>query len=356
MNIQKLANVGGISNITRYINMLTSNNPFLSTTTTNILLSSTKSPYINAWTWDNGIGSKYADPASLPSLYLYNYRWNPAKNAVLGADYTNGLSGYPWSAGFGTKYSNPSVAPGGTINSFAMSADGSTVYVGSGSTPWISAYPFSNVTGFGTKYANPSTLPTGSFYGAYAIDVKDNDTVFFAVGNTSPGVYAYAWSSGWGSKYADPATVASSGASDVSYNASAGAVAYAASTSYVYPWSAGFGTKYADPASGFFGNNVLFHTSGQSIVSSYSLSNPYMQSWAWSAGFGTKHANTAGITGATFLRNTAVFSDDGKIFGIGFDYSSPYYALYSYTSTSGFGFKYAVPTYSTGPTYSIAFS
>lgn len=353
MNIKKLANIGGISNITRYINMLTSNNPFLSTTATDILLTSSTSPYINAWTWDNGVGSKYANPATLPSLFLYNYRWNPAKNAVLGADYSYyGLSGYPWSSGFGTKYANPSVNPAGTVRSFAISSDGATVFVGSDTSPWIHAYPFSDSTGFGTKYANPSTLPTGSFYGPYGIDVKGSDTVFFAVGLTSPGVYAYAWSSGWGSKYADPATVASSGAYDASYNASAGAVAYANSPSYVYPWSAGFGTKYADPASGSFGNNVLFHTSGQSITSSTST-NPI--SWAWSGGFGTKHADPASITGASIVGNTSVFSDDGKIFGISFDYASPYYALYSYTSTSGFGFKYSVPAYSPSTTRSIAF-
>lgn len=352
MNIKKLANIGGISSITRYLNMLTSNNPFLPTTTTDILLSSSASPYINAWTWDGGVGVKYSNPSTLPSLFLYNYRWNPAKNAVLGADYTNKLSGYNWSSGFGTKYTNPTGATG-TPSSFSMTADGSTVFLGTDTSPWIFAYPFSNSTGFGTKYANPSTLPAGSFYGPFGIDVKDNDTVFFAVGLTAPGIHAYAWSGGWGSKYADPATTpGASGAYDVSYNSSASAVAYAQSSSYVYPWSSGFGTKYSDPASGTFYTNVLFHPSGQSITSDTSS---YPMSWAWSAGFGTKHANPVIITGAAINRNTFSFSEDGKIFGLAFNNASPYYALYSYTPTNGFGFRYSVPAYSVSTTSSIAF-
>lgn len=354
MNIKKLANIGGISNITRYVNMLTSNNPFLSTTATDIMLTSSTSPYINAWTWDNGVGVKYSNPATLPALFLYNYRWNPAKNAVLGADYNNGLSGYPWSSGFGTKYSNPSTAPGGTAQAFAMTNDGTTAFVGSTSTPWISAYPFSNVTGFGAKYASPSTLPTGSFYGADNIDVKDSNTVFFSVFQTSPVVYAYAWSGGWGSKYADPAVLPSS-STDVSYNSTASAVAYAYSGTfgtYVYAWSAGFGTRYADPVSGSFSYNVLFHTSGQSITSSTST---YPVSWAWSGGFGTKHADPIAITGSIAKDNTSVFSDDGKIFGLSFTNVSPYYALYSYTPQNGFGFRYSVPAFSPTVIESIAF-
>ena len=198
-------------------------------------------------------------------------------------------------------------------------------------------------------------MPTGSFYGTYGIDVKGTDTVFLGIPFVSPNCYAYSWSSGWGTKYADPASIPGN-AYDVSYSSSASAVAYASgSSTAVYPWSSGFGTKYADPASGSFGNNVLFHTSGQSIISNTTATNPYPISWAWSSGFGTRHANAASITGASIFSNTSVLSDDGKIFGIAFDYASPYYALYSYTSSNGFGFKYSIPAYSTSPTYSIAF-
>jgi len=351
MNIKKLANIGGISSITRYINMLTSNNPFLSTTATDILLTSQSSPYVNAFTWDNGVGSKYADPATLPSLYLYNYRWNPAKNAVVGGDYSNGLSGYQWSSGFGTKYSNPATAVGGSPSSFEITADGATVFVGSSASPYMSAYPFSSSTGFGTKYSNIASYT--ATYAPSGISVKGSDTVFFAtsLAFSGVGVYAYPWSAGWGSKYADPASYPTY-ASDSSYNSTAAAVAYAASTSYVYPWSSGFGTKYADPVSGSFGSNVLFHTSGQAITSN-TTTTPI--SWAWSSGFGTKHTDPVAITGASIAGNTSTFSDDGKIFGVAYTNASPYYALYSYTSANGFGFKYSVPAYSTTATNSIAF-
>jgi hypothetical protein len=167
-------------------------------------------------------------------------------------------------------------------------------------------------------------------------------------------VYAYVWSGGWGSKYADPAVVPANGYG-VSYNSTASAVAYANSgtfNTYVYPWSAGFGTRYADPASGSFYKSVSFHTSGQSIVSD-GLTN--LVSWAWSNGFGTKHADPIAISNVNFGTNTSKFSDDGKIFGIAFNPPSPYYALYSYTPSSGFGFRYSVPAFSASSVYSIAF-
>jgi hypothetical protein len=69
------------------------------------------------------------------------------------------ISAYPWSAGFGTKYAAPVTTPTGTGESVAYSVQGDAIAVAHGTSPYITAYPWS--AGYGTKYANPATLPTG---------------------------------------------------------------------------------------------------------------------------------------------------------------------------------------------------
>ena len=71
------------------------------------------------------------------------------------------VSAYPWSSsGFGTKYANPATLPTGLGYSAAFSPSGAAIAVGHDITPFVSAYPWSS-SGFGTKYANPATLPVG---------------------------------------------------------------------------------------------------------------------------------------------------------------------------------------------------
>lgn len=352
MSIKKLANIGGISSIIRYMNMLTSNNQFFPTSITDIAMSSSASPYINAWAWDSGLGVKYSNPSTLPGIFLYGLKWNPAKNAIVGADYSNGFVGYPWSSGFGTKYANITM-PGGVIQSFGMSGDGATVFVGTSADPWINAYPFSNISGFGAKYSNPSTSLGGSYQGVSSIDIKDSDTIFMTTPFIAPYIHAYAFSSGFGTRYANPSTPASYNSPDISYSSPASAVAVVALASpTVYAWSSGFGTKYADSPTQFSGYNISFSPSGQSIVGD---GGQILQSYVWSAGFGTKHANAPQSSGLSYKTNSISFSGDGKVVGIGFDYSLPYHSLHSYSAQEGFGFKYSVPAFTTVAVNSIAF-
>jgi hypothetical protein len=73
------------------------------------------------------------------------------------------ITAYPWSAGFGTKYANPATLPAGRGFGTAFSPSGNAIAVAHGASPFITAYPWS--AGFGTKYANPATLPGGSGLG-----------------------------------------------------------------------------------------------------------------------------------------------------------------------------------------------
>jgi hypothetical protein len=67
------------------------------------------------------------------------------------------ISAYPWSNGFGSKYANPATLPPSTGYGTAFSPSGAHIAVVHWGAISISAYPWSN--GFGTKYADPATLP-----------------------------------------------------------------------------------------------------------------------------------------------------------------------------------------------------
>jgi hypothetical protein len=70
------------------------------------------------------------------------------------------VSTYPWSSGFGTKYSDPATLPTGVGTGIAFSPSGADIVVSHSTSPNVSTYPWSS--GFGTKYSNPATLPTGT--------------------------------------------------------------------------------------------------------------------------------------------------------------------------------------------------
>ena len=72
---------------------------------------------------------------------------------------------YPWTTGtgFGTKYANPATLPSGATGyDVSFSPYGNDIAYGSGTvSPTISVYPWISGTGFGTKYANPN-IATGT--------------------------------------------------------------------------------------------------------------------------------------------------------------------------------------------------
>lgn len=122
------------------------------------------SPYVNVYPWSAGFGTKYANPATLPTDFGFEVAFNPADTAIAVAhDVTPYISTYPWSAGFGTKYANPATLPDGQGSDVAFNSTGNTIAVANATTTYITAYPWS--AGFGTKYANPATLPTGQGLG-----------------------------------------------------------------------------------------------------------------------------------------------------------------------------------------------
>ena len=95
---------------------------------------------------------------------------------------------YPWSSGFGTKYANPATLPTGTGQTVAFSPNGADIAVAHSTTPFITAYPWSS--GFGTKYSNPATLPTGTSAG---VAFSPNGADITVAHSITPFITAYPW-------------------------------------------------------------------------------------------------------------------------------------------------------------------
>ena len=75
------------------------------------------------------------------------------------------VSAYPWSgSGFGTKFADPATLPTGFGRGVAFNPTGNAIAVAHDTSPFVSSYPWSG-SGFGTKFADPATLPTGTGLG-----------------------------------------------------------------------------------------------------------------------------------------------------------------------------------------------
>ena len=263
------------------------------------------SPYITAYQWSGaGFGTKFTNPATLPSGLGLGVAFSPAGDAIA-VSHSNSpaISAYPWSgAGFGTKFSNPATLPTNIGNGVAFNPAGDTIAVAHDITPFVSAYPWSGV-GFGTKFSNPATLPNGAGENIAFTSAGD----FIAVAHDfSPFVSAYPWSgSGFGTKFSNPATLPTGTGLGVAFSPAGNAIAVSHDTTpfvSTYPWSgAGFGTKFTNPATlpTGYATDVAFSPAGDAIAVAHATT-PFVSAYPWSgAGFGTKFTNPATLPTGT---------------------------------------------------------
>jgi len=326
-------------------------------------------PFISTYVWSDatGFGTKYSNPATLPTAAVFGTSFNPANTAIsVAMDASPWVSIYPWSSsGFGTKYANPATLPTATGITTTWSSSGNDVFYATQASPYIFAYPFSS--GFGTKYANPATLPTGTGFGISYNTVANVIGISHA---TSPYVSTYPWSSGFGTKYANPSTLAAAAGRGLNFspNGSYVALPYANSTapSYfgiVYPWSSGFGTAYTQTLSQIGGEgSAAFNPSSDALIfagnGSVGGSGQYLDGFPWSAsGYGTRYSNPASLpSGASTYGQSINFSKSGAAFAIGVN-ASPFVEAYPFNKTTGYGTKYSNPaTLPTGTGRGISFS
>lgn len=272
-----------------------------STTGTEIVIGSSNSPGVVAYAWDRivGFGAKLAAPSTVAGQ-ITDVVMHPSNTVVAGSSTsTPYVHAYAWSSGFGTKFANPSTLPSGTCQGISFVPDASAILVAStASSPYmVHAYSWSGA-GFGTKFANPGTTPSTDSW-----DVTVNSTGTYAVFGLQNFVQAYAWSgAGFGTRY----SVSGTGqyAYDVAFSHDDTAIAVASyasatSTAAVWRWSntTQFGTRYSDPASppsGANGVGVRFsYDSTRVMYAMGSGSSVWAISYAFSSasGFGTRYAD-----------------------------------------------------------------
>lgn len=315
-------------------------------------------PFVSAYAWSAGFGSKYANPGTLPAVASYGISFAPNGSAVaLGraTTTTTNLFGYPWSSGFGTRYLGTTVSQ--TIYQTAFSSDSAYVAAAGSATPYISILPWSN-SGFGTKVSDPGTAPAGSSQG-----VSFKADALVVAHATSPFISGYPWSSsGFGTKYGDPGSApAGTGVSIAFSPTGADIVVSHTTTPFVsaYPWSAGFGTKYGNPANVPPGNGsgVAFTRAGTTVAVA-ATTTPFVAAYPWSSsGFGTKYANPGTAVGGTpqANSNSITFAADDSAVAL-VHATSPYISAYPWDTTSGFGTKYSDPGSAlAGIGYGVAF-
>lgn len=215
-------------------------------------------PYIGAYNWSNGFGTKLTNPSTLPTGAAYFIAVHPTDTVVgIGHTTTPFMSVYAFSGGsFGTKFADPSVTAGGNTVGLTFNNAGTVIVGGRRNSPYIYAYNWSS--GFGTKFADPATLLTGNGQG---VCFNNTDSVVAIAYGATPYVAAYAWSSGFGAKFTNPATAGSATASgaQVNFNKNGTAVGLGSATpGDVYAWSSGFGIKYTTPAAGVGNFGLVF--------------------------------------------------------------------------------------------------
>ena len=308
-----------------------------------LIVGSISTPFIYAYLFSvNGFGSKFANPAVLPSGYSNGLAFAPDGSAISMAvtSATPYINNYSWSAGFGTKYANPSTLPTGAGNGVSFTPSSDAVAVAHGASPFVTAYPWN--AGFGTKYANPAVLPGGS---GNAVSFSPTGTTVAIANYNGAGqsVCAYSWSSGFGTKYASPATLpGSTTGSDIKFSPDGNSLLLALDTGAniaAYAWNAGFGTKYANPSSlpGASGLGVAFSADGTTaVVTSYDV--PRLNAYPWNNGFGTKYAApSTDVTSAVW--DVSFFGNNVVAFSLN---DTPFVAAYLWNN--GFSTKLADPT------------
>jgi hypothetical protein len=330
------------------------------------------SPFVSVYAWDDGFGSKFANPATLPTGNGSRIEFSRS-NATLMVSHPSSspyISAYAWSGtGFGSKFADPGSAFTLTPSDVSFNYLNNVVALAASSdldAVFVNAYAWDDSTGWGTKYADPATLPPrrSSFVEFNNNENRLGDTLAVAgVGSifTPPGdqpyAYLYEWNAGFGSKYADFATavVGAQTTRGINFNSIDNAFAFGNFQSQqpylIHAWTngTGFGSKFSDPAGytteGVPGG-VAFSYDNKAFmfgISTSSSPNVPVKAYAWSdLGFGTKYANpsvtessgtTANIT--ISRRNKYVASNRVSI--------SPYIVVYAWDSVSGFGSRIAAP-------------
>jgi hypothetical protein len=306
-----------------------------------VLIGGPTSPYIEAYTWLAGFGTKYSNPATLPAGGTQtnnSITSTTAGDAVLLAHSVSPfVTAYPWSAsGFGTKFANPGTAVLNTGAGCSFKPDGTAVVIGNRTTTaYVQAYAWSG-SGFGSRFTQPATTTSNS---TYNVDFANNAVARSNSGSSN--AEGFVWSSGWSTRYT--ASVSLSSAEGIRWSTTTAtdmAVCPTSGNNLIYPFTtgSGFGSVYSQPASAPGGAQNAFSNDATQYFSG---------SGAWpftsGSGCGTKYTDpspTPTTGGCLDIAGDVILSTSS---------TSPRLFAYQRLAT-GYGGKYADPA--TSPTIS----
>lgn len=198
---------------TKYANPATlpsSNGISVSFNNTNdvIALSSESDPIFSLYRWASGYTFKFSNPASMPTETSgTSVRFNSTGQAVF--TYTTpsptvSVYNITYNNGFGTKYADPTTLPGIFCYTCEFSPDYSVLLIGSSSAPYATAYSWNN--GFGTAYNAGGFETTSGSVVSISFDSAGTN-VALTGGYLNAYFQVFPWSNGYGSKWADPASI-----------------------------------------------------------------------------------------------------------------------------------------------------
>ncbi len=324
------------------------------------------SPYVTAYPWDNGFGTKLADPSTLPAGNGRCVAFSPDKKFIaVGHSGSPYVSVYNWSnAGFGAKLSDPSTLPTNVVQEVRWSPDGNVFATGhSGTNNPMSFYSWSS-SGFGTRYTNPSGSGISIVYAAR----WTSDGNYVLVGGSPSGAYtarveAYAWnnSTGFGTKYT-PSPLPDDRVTDIQFTPNEDYVVVTQTgpntfcRTYAWSSSSQFGSNIGAP-SGKWNDDaeqVAFTSDGNDVAFGGAAS-PYVAVWPWTgSGYGTKYSNPSSLPSG-FVYGLGIAPDDSAV-AVGSTFGDKMQA-YPFTSGTGLGTKYSNPaTLPTGNCRKAAFA
>lgn len=178
--------------------------------TLDVAIGSNSSPFINAYTFASGtgFGTKYTNPASLPSYRIYEPAFCGTTDIAC-ASYGKSvpLPIYPWTSGvgFGARYTPITYGSSTTLLGADFSPDGTDLALASsggyGLNMAIGAYPFTTGVGTGTVYTNAQSISVATHFG-YSVAFSDSgDTLAGGIHPSINGTYvlvAYNFTQGVG--------------------------------------------------------------------------------------------------------------------------------------------------------------
>lgn len=334
-----------------------------------VAVASNTSPFVEVYSFGpSGFGSKFANPASLPSASVGSNAttkglvFSPNGDfLIVGIDTATDprYALYPFSSsGFGTRVANQ-ITGLGCNRAYAWRPDQSGIAVGINTGgQMLSMHSFSG-SGIGSAYASLPAAFALNFGRTVAVHPSNNAVV--ATYSASPFVVASALtSSGYGSVYSSPASGigATNWPYDAEFSPSGSSIVITTDASpwvagYAWTSGSGFGSKFSNPPAGSALSRsplaLSFHPNGNYVAFSQGLNGIYIYAYNDSTGFGSL-AVTATPGGFVY---DVQFSRDGKYLAVTHT-GSPYLSMYNWTG-SAVGSKLSDPaSLPAGECYSVA--